>query len=167
MHFARFLFGVPPAPGHSIALPSELSSYGTSAAASISLGGGSERIHGARINISRSYRIRSSRCAAETIRCEVSLRNSLRAVERVSALRVAAPLLAPFSQASFVLIRAHHARARQVCESRTTTPSSPAPHFVSAFAGLTLEMQKASVDGSINKCDADPRTDDGRCALCR
>ena len=134
MHFARFLFGVPPAPGHSIAMPSELSSYGTSAAASISLGGGSERIHGARINISRSYRIRSSRCAAETIRCEVSLRNTLRAVERVSSLRVAAPLLAPFSQASFVFIRAHHARARQVCESRTTTPSSPAPHFVSAFA---------------------------------
>ena len=81
------------------------------------------------------------------------------------AASAVAPLLAPFSQASFVLIRAHHARARQVCESRTTTPSSPTPlHSVSAFAGLSLEMQKASVDGSINKCDADPRRDDGRCA---
>ena len=99
------------------------------------------------------------RCAAETIRCEVSLRNSLRAVERVSAAqrRGGSVTLAIFPSVVCLNSCASRARARQVCESRTTTPSpsSPTPlHSISAFAALSLEMQKASVDGSINKYDA-------------
>ena len=46
VHFATFLLGVPPAPRIRVCLAfTEYSSYGTSAAASISIGGRSVRIH--------------------------------------------------------------------------------------------------------------------------